>query len=67
MYVNERYTNLYYKKLILLRLRPRISHFSLLITSKGFCKQCIQMSQERFSQSLAPYYNSFAYCYVVGK
>jgi len=30
--------------LILLRLTPRINHFPLLITSKGFCKQCIHMS-----------------------
>jgi len=29
--------------LILLRVRPGINHFPLLITSKGFCKQCIQM------------------------
>jgi len=27
--------------LILLRIRPRINHFPLLITSWGFCKQCI--------------------------
>jgi len=44
-YANERYTKLYSNNaLILLRIRPRINHFPLLITSKGFCKQCIQMS-----------------------
>jgi len=30
--------------LILLRIRPRINYFHLLIASKEFCKQCIQMS-----------------------
>ena len=39
--------------LILLRIRPRINHFPLLITSKVFCKQCIQTSLGRFSRSLA--------------
>ena len=36
--------------LILLRIRPMINHFPLLITSKMICKQCIQM---RLPQSLA--------------
>jgi len=50
-YANEIYTNLYSNNaLILLRIRPRINHFPLLITLKGFCKQCIQVG---FSQSLA--------------
>jgi len=30
--------------LILLRIRLRINQSPLLITSKGFCKQCIQIS-----------------------
>ena len=33
--------------LILLRIRPRINHFPSLITSKGFCKQCIHTNELR--------------------